>query len=934
MRRLWLVFVVLLILSLLQAEDTFPPKPLTPNLIDIPGDGGNNVYISWKHFATVPGIRYDILRYTTGKDYDKHRSTDDAKFEVITPLQVKTQLPVLEDELYNDLSPYDFYIYTQPQENDVPKVIAVKLTDENRDSILALGAQKIVRVELEVPPREILDKIPNIFGEGAYYLILPDTLIANVYRPKSVPENVWEFYWSDLPYEGDLSLELKPSQKELDFVDKGVQLLLPGEIEQYYLFKYGKRIISLVTDSVRYTVKYDNISFLQRSSEENPIYPDSHYVYKVCLVQTWKPIKKVFMDSDTVGITPKNEPPIIPNALTALYDSTNSELVLRLSYSGFLNNIKTLFDNVSYSIYKAPEGMETMPVEEDSIEEESTPIGELLFKVSSTWKAVKLNDIKPNDNIFLVMTDTIGQTTKSDFIPFNPVTAESLVLPPNIIARDKGNDEGDQAILVWDYPELAIKYSVENPTPNLRTENVQERKLYWIPAQDGSLIEISDTIGLEEIPYEAQEVVNIIYPIPLDKLNVRVVYEMWSNEDDKALYGEFRFNDKRKVDKEYTGEMEFENVKPGTYTLIGRVVKKSGGLLKNPESKVEIEISVNKISTTKFDKPDYYYAIYRGTDPEDLTTFKYVGKADGTDREFTDDFGDWKDAKGEFYYIVQVIGPSYWVARTVLLGPVHIKGNWFNFSKLPIFFAVFIFVAVALFFVYHIKKGREFYVRPIAGIVHIDEALGRATEMGRPIMYVAGLGWIGDIATICSMTILGKVASKAAEYQNRLIVPCYDPIVMIVAQETVKNAFMDAGRPDLYSEEDIYYIAAAQFAYAAAVSGLMIREQTAANFFMGRFYAESLILAETGASTGAIQVAGTDDMTQLPFFLTSCDYTLIGEELYAASAYLSKDPMQKGSLKAQDYLKALEMLLLIIGVAAATSGIYWFTNIFKAVGTE
>jgi len=65
----------------------------------------------------------------------------------------------------------------------------------------------------------------------------------------------------------------------------------------------------------------------------------------------------------------------------------------------------------------------------------------------------------------------------------------------------------------------------------------------------------------------------------------------------------------------------------------------------------------------------------------------------------------------------------------------------------------------------------------------------------------------------------------------------------------------------------------------------MLREKPAANFFMGMFYAESLILAETGNRTGAIQIAGTDADTQLPFFITACDYTLMGEELYAASAY-------------------------------------------------
>jgi hypothetical protein len=94
----------------------------------------------------------------------------------------------------------------------------------------------------------------------------------------------------------------------------------------------------------------------------------------------------------------------------------------------------------------------------------------------------------------------------------------------------------------------------------------------------------------------------------------------------------------------------------------------------------------------------------------------------------------------------------------------------------------------------------------------------------------------------------------------------------------------------------------------------MTREKPATNFFIGYFWAESLILAETGAATGAIQIAGTDAVMQLPFFITSCDYTLMGEELYAASAYLSREPLLLGALKGQDYGKAI-----IIGVLIAAS---------------
>ena len=78
------------------------------------------------------------------------------------------------------------------------------------------------------------------------------------------------------------------------------------------------------------------------------------------------------------------------------------------------------------------------------------------------------------------------------------------------------------------------------------------------------------------------------------------------------------------------------------------------------------------------------------------------------------------------------------------------------------------------------------------------------------------------------------------------------------------------------------------------LDGIMVRERPATVFLLGMFYAESLILAETANSVGAIQIAGTDASSQLPFFIAACDYTLIGEELYAASAYMSREPLLLG----------------------------------------
>ena len=209
------------------------------------------------------------------------------------------------------------------------------------------------------------------------------------------------------------------------------------------------------------------------------------------------------------------------------------------------------------------------------------------------------------------------------------------------------------------------------------------------------------------------------------------------------------------------------------------------------------------------------------------------------------------------------------------------------------------------------KRGSEVYIRPIPAIQAVEEAIGRATEMGKPILYVPGISTIQDVATIAALNILAPVAQKAAQYDSKLIVPNYDPIVFTITQEVVKEAYLQAGRPDAYRDEDVFYLSARQFAYAAAVNGIMVREKPATNFFLGMFFAESLLLAETGNMTGAIQIAGTDAVTQLPFFIVACDYTLIGEELYAAGAYMGDDPKLTGSLKGQDWSKAICIFFLI-----------------------
>lgn len=295
-------------------------------------------------------------------------------------------------------------------------------------------------------------------------------------------------------------------------------------------------------------------------------------------------------------------------------------------------------------------------------------------------------------------------------------------------------------------------------------------------------------------------------------------------------------------------------------------------------------------------------------------------------------YKDTEIEKGKTHaYIVSAVYDNETIVASVQTAGVKATGQWFHKGKTPLFLAMLLFSAAIVWNIYHARSGKDVFIRRIPGLEAVEEAIGRATEMGRSILYILGLGGVDNVATIASMTILGQVARRTADYETTLRVPCNDPIVLNVVREMVKTSYLDEGRPDAYNEDDIFFLTNDQFAYAAGVDGMMIREKPAAVFLQGTFFAESLLMAETGNSIGAIQIAGTDSEHQLPFFIAACDYTLIGEELYAASAYLSREPMLLGSLKGQDWGKLLIFAAIILGVSLEFFGINWITTLLQSV---
>ncbi|MBN2382918.1 hypothetical protein JXQ70_08555 [bacterium] len=266
------------------------------------------------------------------------------------------------------------------------------------------------------------------------------------------------------------------------------------------------------------------------------------------------------------------------------------------------------------------------------------------------------------------------------------------------------------------------------------------------------------------------------------------------------------------------------------------------------------------------------------------------------------------------------------VVDSPVLGPVIPKGSWFDVHRINALIFLVVFSFLILFYINQARHGKELFIRKVSGLDSVAEAVGRATEMGRKILYIPGIADISEIQTVAGLSILGHIAKTAVEYASRILVPNMDPLTYAASREIVKEAYLTAGRPEAFHEEDVYFITSEQFAYTASVSGMMVREKPAANFFIGWFKAESLMLAETGQSTGAIQIAGTAELDQLPFFVATCDYTLIGEELYAASAYLTHQPLLLGSIKGQDIAKAFLIGIIVIGLLTSFFNVHFIRD--------
>jgi hypothetical protein len=232
--------------------------------------------------------------------------------------------------------------------------------------------------------------------------------------------------------------------------------------------------------------------------------------------------------------------------------------------------------------------------------------------------------------------------------------------------------------------------------------------------------------------------------------------------------------------------------------------------------------------------------------------------------------------------------------------------------------ALLLLLLPALFFLaFRVRAGKAGRLRPLPGLEELPGSVGRSAETGQPLHVSVGVAGIAGSATAetwAGLAILNELAIKAAACDIPLVVTVADPTVLPVAQDILRRAYLRCGKPEGYEPTQVRFVAPLPLAYAVGVTDVLERQALTANIMVGSFADEYLLMGETGARRGLHQIAGAADPRALPFVYATADEALIGEEIFAGSAYLGRGPIQVASLLVEDWGR-WAILVVILGLA-------------------
>ena len=236
-----------------------------------------------------------------------------------------------------------------------------------------------------------------------------------------------------------------------------------------------------------------------------------------------------------------------------------------------------------------------------------------------------------------------------------------------------------------------------------------------------------------------------------------------------------------------------------------------------------------------------------------------------------------------------------------------------------------VIVAAVLFAVALLRTGGAYRVslRSIPAYDLLKQAITDAAESGDVIHLSAGSGTVGGASsadTLAGVQAAGHLLARAATEGVATLTTTASPLVLPLLQSAAEQAYRRAGADDEYDPERVRFAGDDRNAYAANLTDALRTEGVSTSMLLGSLAEETLFIGERGRSAGVTQVVGTASTRALPYAVTTADATIVGEEMYAAGAYLGGQLAQKASLLAQDWLRLAVVAAIVAGVILRSLG--------------
>jgi hypothetical protein len=233
------------------------------------------------------------------------------------------------------------------------------------------------------------------------------------------------------------------------------------------------------------------------------------------------------------------------------------------------------------------------------------------------------------------------------------------------------------------------------------------------------------------------------------------------------------------------------------------------------------------------------------------------------------------------------------------------------------------FILILVFVFIYRKRPME-GLRSIPALNHLRRALGLAVEDGSRIHVSLGSASLLNPQTasaLVGLTMLDQVAGQCASGDRPPVVASGDGSLAILSQGRLRSTFKEANALDQYDASKARMTGTTPFAYAAGAISSVKEESVSANLLVGHFGPEVVLLTDAAEQENAYTIAASNAPTAQAVLYATAEDPLIGEELFAGGAYLQAGPFHQASLRAQDVLRWILVVILLGGALLQMIGI-------------